>query len=189
MMPLMGEIDEAWKTVTEAFRTLGSELKSQYDRAVTDGRPLDEIEADLVGRQEIRDALDPAAQLREDLRNDDPTTDQVQEGDSAEESPLEQGREEISETLAPLGESIERDDVSSAFDRARDYLEQAASTVGKVAKDDGTQQAAKDAASAVGDALAATFGELKRSLGMTDEEAEAAESDEDSPPEDELEAD
>lgn len=169
-MPPMGEIDDAWKNVTEAFKTLGSELKGQYDKAVSDGRPLDEVNADQVGKQEIEEVLDPAAQLREDLQADDPAA--ADDSDSEDKSSaLEEGRDEISETLAPLGESVDRDDVASAFDRARDYLEQAASTVGKAAKDEGTQQAAKDAASAVGDALAATFSELRKSLGLDDDES------------------
>ncbi len=175
----MGELDDAWKNVTSAFKSLGKQLKSQYQLAAAEGRPLDEIEAEQTGRREVAEAAwdtntdrpsaadraaaegevegasDAAAELREDLQ---------------EAEALEEGREEISETLAPLGESVDRDDVASAFDRARDYLDQAASTVGRVAKDDETQRAAKDAATAVGDALAATFNELRKALGFDDED-------------------
>ncbi len=154
----MGELENAWKSVTNAFKSLGSELKEQYEKATSDDRSEDEIAADRKGKAEVATALDPASELRDDL-----TSDEDQE--------------------AALAAVDGDEDVSSAFDRARHYLEQAASTVGKVAKEDSTKKAAKDAASAMGDALSATFAELKKALKMDDDD-ESPVDDADSPAED-----
>ncbi len=148
----MGELENAWKTVTKAFKSLGSELKEQYDKAVADDRSEDEIAADQQGKAEVASALDPASELRDDLQ-----ADEAVDGEAA---------------LAAVDK--DDDDLASAFDRARHYLEQAASTVGKVAKEDSTKKAAKDAATAMGDALSATFSELKKALKFDEDDEKAS---------------
>ncbi|NND14188.1 MAG: hypothetical protein HKO10_09500 [Acidimicrobiia bacterium] len=145
----MGELENAWKSVTNAFKSLGSELKDQYEKATSDDRPEDEIAAERKGKSEVAAALDPASELRDDLKSDE-------------------------DQEAALAAVDDDEDLSSAFDRARHYLEQAASTVGKVAKEDSTKKAAKDAASAMGDALSATFAELKKALKMDDDDETSA---------------
>ncbi|MBT8250717.1 MAG: hypothetical protein KJN81_10685 [Acidimicrobiia bacterium] len=154
----MGELENAWKSVTNAFKSLGSELKDQYEKATSDDRPEDEIAADRKGKSEVAAALDPASELRDDLKSDE-------------------------DQEAALAAVDGDEDVCSAFDRARHYLEQAASTVGKVAKEDSTKKAAKDAASAMGDALSATFTELKKALKIDDDD-ETSVVDAESPAED-----